>query len=91
METSHAEGTVHAKAHLGNQIALSAEKIRVMKRENGEVDKGLNQKGSCKVGKVLYFESNDRFKVSWFYLSFRKQPKWRMDWLGGRGRVRGIE
>lgn len=45
-----------------------------MRRENGEVDKGLNQEGPGKVGKVVCSEINDRFKVSCFYLGFRKQP-----------------
>lgn len=52
-----------------------------MRRENGEVDKGLDHESPCKLGKVLYSESSDRFEVgmSGFYLSFRKQPELRMD------------
>lgn len=44
----------------------------------------LSEEGPHKLGKVLYSDSNDRFKVSWFYLSFRKQPEWGMD-CGGWG------
>lgn len=48
--------------HIGElQIALSVESIGNMRRGNGEVDEGLDHEGPCKLGKVLYSESNDGF------------------------------
>lgn len=53
------------------QIALFVESTGNRRKENGEVAERLNQEGLCNLGKVLYSFLTD-FKVSRFYLSFRK-------------------
>lgn len=62
-----------------------------MRREDGEVDEGLSQEGPGKVGKVVCSESNDRFKVSCFYLGFRKQPELENGLVRGGGWGSGVE